>query len=95
MAVTKESVDLYDLLLAAPGVERDIKLNALIKGSDALLVVIALEHCLASSDANNPFTRILKDEDRTRLRELISVILQKTGTQSFYETLKKKLGAGA
>ncbi len=92
MAGGKEVADFYEILLAAPGAERPIKLDSKLTGRTALLLVIGLEYGLTGPEIGNPYSKILLEEDKKALQELVAALLDKTVSAAFYEKLKKRLG---
>lgn len=90
MASVKDGAEFYDLLLVAPGTDKDIKLDNKISGREGLLLVIALEYSLSNADPANPLGKLLEEQDRASLQTVANSILQKTGAQAFYEKLKRK-----
>jgi hypothetical protein len=92
MAGGKDVADFYEILLAAPGADRPIKLDSKLTGRTALLLVIGLEYGLSGPEIGNPYAKILSEEDRKALQELVGALLEKTVTAGFYEKLKKRLG---
>jgi hypothetical protein len=92
MAGGKEVADFYELLLASPGADKSIKLESKLSGRTALLLVIGLEYGLTGPEIGNPYAKILSEEDRKALLDLVAALLDKTVTATFYEKLKKRLG---
>jgi len=89
MATVQELEDLMDSFLKLRDLKRNVKLDLRISCKMGLLVAMAVEQSLASSDPSNLVKRIVSDEDRGKLQELATEILQKSEAEEFYDLVKK------
>jgi hypothetical protein len=89
MAMVQELEDLMDSFLKLRDLKRNVKLDLRINCKMGLLLAMAVEQSLAWADPGNLVKRIISEEDRARLQELATEILQKSEAEEFYELVKK------
>jgi hypothetical protein len=89
MAMVQELEELMDSFLKLRDLKRNVKLDLRINCKMGLLLAMAVEQSLAWTDPGNLVKRIISEEDRSRLQELATEILQKSEAEEFYELVKK------
>jgi hypothetical protein len=89
MAMVQDLEDLMDSFLKLRDLKRSVKLDLRINCKMGLLLAMAVEQSLAWADPANLVKRIISEEDRTRLQELATEILQKSEAEEFYDLVKK------
>ena len=89
MAVNKELIELYDLILESPGLTDLVKLDSRITCKSALFAVLGLEYAMGGEGAANPLSKMLTAEDRESLKGWMEEILQKAKLKGFYEKLRR------
>jgi hypothetical protein len=89
MAVNKEMMELYELILESPGLSDLVKLDSKITCRTALFAVLGLEYAVSGEGAGNPLGKILTEEDRDALKGWTEEILGKAKLKGFYEKLKR------
>jgi hypothetical protein len=89
MAMVQELEELMDSFLKLRDLKRNVKLDLRINCKMGLLLAMAVEQSLAWADPGNLVKRIISEEDRARLQELATEILQKSEAEEFYELVKK------
>ena len=89
MAIVQELEDLMDSFLKLRDLKRSVKLDLRINCKMGLLLAMAVEQSLAWTDPGNLVKRIISEEDRAKLQELATEILQKSEAEEFYDLVKK------
>lgn len=87
--MVQELEELMDSFLKLRDLKRNVKLDLRINCKMGLLLAMAVEQSLAWPDPGNLVKRIISEEDRSRLQELATEILQKSEAEEFYELVKK------
>jgi hypothetical protein len=89
MAMVQELEDLMDSFLKLRDLKRSVKLDLRINCKMGLLLAMAVEQSLVWTDPGNLVKRIISEEDRAKLQELATEILQKSEAEEFYDLVKK------
>jgi hypothetical protein len=89
MAVVMEQDEMMDLVLKLPGLNRNVKLDLRFPSKLGLLVAIAVKQSLNWADPANLINRLGSKEDRAKLEEVATEILQKAEAEEFYELVRK------
>lgn len=89
MATVQEGEELIDSFLKLRDLGRNVKVDLRISCKMGLLLAMAVEQSLLWADAANLIKRIVSDEDRAKLQELATEILQKAEAEEFYGLVKK------
>jgi hypothetical protein len=89
MAMVQELEELMDSFLKLRDLKRNVKLDLRINCKMGLLLAMAVEQSLAWTDPGNLVKRIISEEDRGKLQELATEILQKSEAEEFYDLVKK------
>jgi hypothetical protein len=89
MANVQDLEDLIDSFLKLRDLNRNVKVDLRISCKMGLFLAMAVEQSLAWTDPSNLMKRIVSEEDRARLQELATEILQKSEAEEFYGLVKK------
>ena len=80
---------MIDSFLKLRDLNRNVRVDLRISCKMGLLLAMAVEQSLLWTDPSNLMKRIVSDEDRVKLQELGSEILQKAEAEEFYGLVKK------
>jgi hypothetical protein len=89
MANVQEPEELIDSFLKLRDLNRSVKVDLRISCKTGLLLAMAVEQGLLSTDPSNLMKRIVSEEDRAKLQDLATEILQKAEAEEFYGLVKK------
>jgi hypothetical protein len=89
MANVKEVGRMFNALLSLETLRSPVKLDIRIPGHLTLVLAMAVEQGLSSSDPGNAFRKIVSEEDQAKLLEVVMEILKKAGLEEFYKQLKE------
>jgi hypothetical protein len=89
MASVQDQEDLFDSFLKLRDLNRNVKVDLRISCKMGLFLAMAVEQSLQSAEPAGLLKRLVSDEDRTKLQELVTEILQKSESEESYGFLKK------
>jgi hypothetical protein len=89
MATVQDGDELIDSFLKLRDLGRNVKVDLRISCKMGLFLAMAVEQGLLWTDATNLMKRIVPEEDRVKLQELATEILQKAEAEEFYFLVKK------
>lgn len=89
MASVQEPEELIDSFLKLRDLNRNVKVDLRISCKMGLFLAMAVEQGLLWADPANLLKRIVSEEDRAKLQELATDILQKSEAEEFYDLVKK------
>jgi hypothetical protein len=89
MAAVQDLEELMDSFLKLRDLSRNVKVDLRISCKMGLLLAMAVEQSLLWTDPANLLKRIVSEEDRLKLQELATQILQKAEAEEFYGLVKK------
>jgi hypothetical protein len=89
MAKVQELEDLIDSFLKLRDLNRNVKVDLRISCKMGLFLAMAVEQGLLWADPANLMNRLVSEEDRSKLQELATEILQKSEAEEFYGLVKK------
>ena len=89
MAAVQGQEDLMDSILKLRDLNRNVKVDLRISCKMGLFLAMAIEQGLLWADPGNLMKRIVSEEDRSKLQELATEILQKSEAEEFYDLVKK------
>jgi len=85
----KELEELLDPFLKLRDLSRNVKVDLRISCKMGLFLAMAVEQSLLWADPSNLLNRIMSNDERTKLQELATMILQKAEAEEFYGLVKK------
>lgn len=89
MANVQDPEDLIDSFLKLRDLNRIVKVDLRMSSKMGLLLALAVEQSLLWADPANLMKRIVAEEDRAKLQEVATEILQKAEAEEFYGLVKK------
>lgn len=89
MATVYDGEELIDSFLKLRDLGRNVKVDLRISSKMGLFLAMAVEQSLLWADPANLMKRIVPEEDRVKLQELATEILQKAEAEEFYGLVKK------
>ena len=89
MANVQDQEELIDSFLKLRDLNRNVKVDLRISCKMGLFLAMAVEQSLLWADPANLMKRIVSEEDRVKLQELSTEILQKSEAEEFYHLVKK------
>ncbi|HEY4064140.1 MAG TPA: hypothetical protein VGM30_19675 [Puia sp.] len=89
MATVQDGEELIDSFLKLRDLGRNVKVDLRISCKMGLFLAMAVEQSLLWADPANMMKRIVPEEDRVKLQELATEILQKAEAEEFYGLVKK------
>lgn len=85
----KEVSRMYNALLSLETLHAPVKMDTRIPGHLTLVLTMAVEQALSSSDPGNTLRKIVSEEDQAKLLEVVIDMLKKAGLEEFYKQLKE------
>jgi len=89
MAAVLDLGGLTDSLLNLRDLNKIVKVDLRITRKTGIILAMAVEQSLLWTDPANLMNGIISDEDRAKLKELETEILQKAEAEEFYGLVKK------
>lgn len=89
MSNVKEVGRMFNALLSLETLRSPVKLDTRIPGHLTLVLAMAVEQALSSTDPGNTLRKIVSEEDQAKLLEVVGEILKKAGLEEFYKQLKE------
>jgi|GEM_PF-2489725 len=89
MAAVLDLGDLMDSFLKLRDLDRNVKVDLRITRKSGILLGMAVEQSLLWTDPANLMNGIISEDDRAKLKEMATEILQKAEVEEFYGLVKK------